>query len=276
MSWLNKKGINLRATLAFVTDPAGSVCLSQDPVFTLDIPAYSGADASGPLTLDSDTFSCGWVLTSGGANVSSTDGCRDRTTGVDKRLAGRQCSLSATACSLKLQCGISPGQYKIWIGATDQGNGTPGAVSITVRDAGGTLATISSGAALTANQVLGADNTVYSTAAAWAATSDTSGNSITVTSTDTSNGNGGPLLFFDCGASNAAPLAHVAVQFLGAGPLPPTAPLALGGNAPTIISGTVISPLVARVKREFERAKSGLLIPSRKIFLPSRSFALAY
>ena len=199
MAWTTKTGVNLRATTVFVTDPSGSVCLPDDGG-TGNNPLYTpGAHSNSPLTVNGNTFNVGWT--------SNVDGARDRSTSVDARLAGRQ---GASANTFELQCGASAGLYKIWLGISDQTNGSSGAVSCQVSDANGVLFTATSVAALSTTGVVDAQSVLYASDTAWAATADTSGTAQIVSTTDTSNGNGGPLLQFLINANT--PLAHVAVQ----------------------------------------------------------------
>jgi hypothetical protein len=192
------------------------VCLPDD-AGSFNLPVYTpGAHSNSPLTINGNSFNCGW-------QASGLDGARNRSTGVDARCAGRQGALNTGTYTFTIQAGTAAGQYKFWIACCDIGNGTTTAPTMTLNDANGLLATITGSAALTANQVMGADGTIYTNAAAWAATTDTSGVSITVNSTDTSNGNGGPLFNFTT-TNTYSPLAHVAIQYIaaaGAGqPLP--------------------------------------------------------
>lgn len=263
MSWLTKKGFNLRQTVAFTTDNTGELCF-PDSLGTLNMAAYPQS-----ATLDSDTFNWGWSVGAG------NDGCRNRSANIpsagDHRLAGMHFDASGAVYTLKLQIGNSPGQYKIWAGFCDQTIGTSGTVTFALRDSNGTLLTHAGLTALTANQVYDINGNVYASGAAWAAAADGAGLAATVNTTDTSNGNGGPFLFLDIGnGTTYTPLSHFAIQFLGNGPVPPSGPLALGGNAPSVVSGLVVVPFTA------QRAKRDLLIPSRNIFLPQRQLQGAF
>jgi hypothetical protein len=68
-------------------------------------------------------------------------------------------------------------------------------------------------------------------------------------------------------------------QFTGTGlsgsatPTPSAGSALLSGAAGTTISGVILTPLVAR--RRFERSEGGILLASRKVFLPPRRAALA-
>jgi hypothetical protein len=198
MAWTNKKGLNLRDTLAYVSDPGGTIAIYGNQGG--NTPLYS----SSSWTLDSDTFKAG--------ATSAVDGMRNRNAGVDARLAGQYFNNSNT---FQLQLGTAPGNYKIWIGFTNQNGTGYAAQTITVADANGTLFTLGI-LVQTGSQVADANNTVYATAAAWAATADTSGTSQTITSTDTSNGNGGPLITISSSVNSAMALSHLAVQYIPA------------------------------------------------------------
>jgi hypothetical protein len=226
MAWTTKTGINLRSTTAFVTDPGGTVAMIGANGGSNAIAGYAGSGNNNPLTVNGNTFSIGWVKTSDRSNVGTgIDGARNRSTGVDARLAGAQCSFTSTNCTLQVQLGNSRGPYKIWLGIGSQGVGTgTTSGSIPVYDALGSasspLFSIALPASISSNQFIGADGTVYASAAAWAATADTSGASVTFVSNDASNGNGGPLISLDCGGlSGNAPIAHIAFQYVPQSPL---------------------------------------------------------
>lgn len=200
MAWTTKTGVDCRASVASVSDPSGCVCLPDD-AGSLNLALYTpGAHSNSPLTVNGNTFNCGWS--------SNVDGARDRSTTVDHRLAGKQ---GSSANTFQMQVGTAPGLYKLWLGFTDQTTGTAGALSATVSDANGTLFQVTSAAALSTTAVVDATSALYSTDAAWAATADTSGVAQIISTTDTSNGNGGWLLKILCNNANT-PLAHVAVQ----------------------------------------------------------------
>lgn len=210
MAWTTTSWINLRATLAFVTDGTGQVCNPQNPTFPTSLPDYNTAGhTNSPLSVNGNSFNCGWS----GVAAADEDGCRDRSATVDVRLAGFHATdLSGTQFPLFIQAGTSAGLYKIWLGITDQGNNGFAAGTLTIADANGTLATV----AITAQsglQVCDAAGTIYANAAAWAAAGGGGGNSITIATTDTSNGNGGPLLKLSSTVST--PIATVGIQFLG-------------------------------------------------------------
>jgi hypothetical protein len=211
MAWTNKKGFNLRQTVAFTTDNAGEVCF-PDSAGSLNMAAYPTS-----ATLDSDTFNWGWSVGAG------NDGCRNRSANIpsssDHRLAGMHGNIGTlSGATLKLQIGTAPGQYKFWAGFCDQGNGSAGTITFALRDSNGTLVSHSGLTALTSSQVYDINGNLYSSGAAWASASDGAGLAVTVTTTDTSNGNGGPFFFIDIGnGSTFTPISHVAVQFLGGG-----------------------------------------------------------
>jgi hypothetical protein len=212
VAWTTPTWIDLRDTAAYVTDPTGAGPLPADPASNLSLPDYSLAGhTNSPLTINGNTFNAGW-------NVGATqvDGARDRSSSVsDKRLAGMH--LSGTHV-LSIQAGNAAGVYNIWLGVTDQsGYGFP-AGTITIADAHGTLTTVtlpsghSSGTA-----VCDATGTAYATAALWASANPVAGGGsyISLTTTDTSNGNGGPLLTFTTSVS--LPMSTVGIQFAGGG-----------------------------------------------------------
>jgi hypothetical protein len=215
MAWTNKKGFNFRSTIGFATDNAGEIAVLQNTSFVNDLPPYSGTGAVSPLTLDGDTFSIGWN--------HNDDGARDRSANIpsssDHRLAGIHAPLgTVSGLTLKIQAGTAPGNYKVWAGFCDQGNGTPGTVSFTLRDSNGTLTSQSGLAALTSNQVYDIKGNKYTTGANWAAASDGAGVAFTFSTSDTSNGNGGPFIFLDIGnGTTYTPLSHFAIQYLGPG-----------------------------------------------------------
>ena len=216
MSWTVKKGINLRQTVAYVSDPTATVCLPGLGGGSTDLPAYS----SSSLSLGGDTFTVGWVVTATGADVGGAeDGARNESASVDARLAGWQVNRTDTTPeSLKCQFGTAAGSYKIWLGVCHQGGATTSATSIVIRDSNGTLATVTGTGTIPQGSVCDATGTTL-TNAAWTGTPDTTGTHITVTTTDTSNGNGGPFIYFDCGSDSTFnnPLAHVSVQFVSTG-----------------------------------------------------------
>src|SRR5215472_606886 len=140
MAWTTKTGINLRQSLAFVTDPGGTVCLPGKSGAAASISPYSGTGNNNPLTVNSNTFNVGWVKTSD-RTAPSADGARNRSTSVDARLAGAQCSFTSTNCTLQIQVGTVAGTYKMWIGIGSQsvGTGTTSG-SVPVYDATGSAA----------------------------------------------------------------------------------------------------------------------------------------
>lgn len=217
MAWTTTSWINLRQTLAFVTDGTGQVCNPQSPGAAFGLPDYNTAGhTNSPLSVNANSFNCGW-----NSGTGDPDGCRDRSATVDPRLAGAHFTdASGTQFALEIQAGNSAGQYKIWLGITDQGNNGFPAGTLTISDANGTLATVIMTAQV-GRQVCDAAGTIYANAAAWVAAAGGGGNPITVTTTDTSNGSGGPLIKLS--SSVNTPIATVGIQFLGSG-APPSTP----------------------------------------------------
>ena len=205
MAWTTKKGVILHATSGFITVPGGCVELLQDPSSSLDLPVYTpGSHSNSPLTLDSDSFNMGWNIT------PPISGARDDSSGVsDVRLCGHH---SVASQALRIQMGTAAGQYRMWFGLANIGNGNATTGTITVSDANGTWFTITV-PTWTANQVVDAQGTKFTNAAAWDAASDGTGVGITSTTTDTSNGNGGPLV--SVVASANIPISFVGMQYLG-------------------------------------------------------------
>ena len=107
--WLNPQGINFRNSLAYVTDPAGTVGFpNSGSGFNLRAYPYS-------VTANGATFNCGWD-----AYVGNEDGARDDSvlTGVAAELAGTN-NITATgspvgirAFSIQLP---AAGTYLIWM-----------------------------------------------------------------------------------------------------------------------------------------------------------------
>ena len=217
-NWGTKSGVNFRATLAgptsFPGDPAGTVFANNGGA--LGIVPYGQS-----LTVSGNTFLSGWVVTASGVPITPpVDGSRDRVGTIDPRLAGRQAAVSTnTNCSYKLQVGVIPGTYKMWLGICDQdATVSPDHSTITVRDSSSTLFTVAGLGSITAGNVYDATGALYTAASLWAGTADTSGIAVSFTTNDGSNGNGGPFIFIDCGGSGNAgiPLAHVAFQYVSA------------------------------------------------------------
>lgn len=203
MTWTTKKGINFRDTSAYVADNSGETYLDGDGSFNLR--AYPVSK-----TLDGDTFNIGW--SAGGGD----DGSRDRDSGVDARLAGMHFSGSGGVKTFKMQAGSAAGNYKIWAGFTDQGNGTGGTVGFTIRDSNGTIISQTGLTALGSTEVYDVNGNLYASDSAWAGAADGAGIAYTFTTSDTTNGNGGPFIYIDIPDANAR-LAHFAIQYLGAG-----------------------------------------------------------
>jgi hypothetical protein len=197
MAWTSIHGVELRSQSAYVSTAANDV--------------WFGGDGSDGLlhypqskSVNGDTFNVGW---SGSGNP---DGVRDRTTGVSVRLAGMQYHIGSTA-SFQMQAGTAAGSYKVWAGFSDQTNGTGGTITFTLSDANGTIRSSSGLTALSSTGVYDIMGNLYANSAAWVAAADGAGVAHTFTTSDTSNGNGGPLLSL---ATNG-PLAFFAVQYLG-------------------------------------------------------------
>lgn len=202
MAWTTKTGIECRATSAYVTNDSGDTQLEADGSSNLLIYPQS-------RTVNSNTFNIGY---SSGAEA---DGGRNRTTGVGSKLAGMHFKASGTA-TLQMQIGDAAGDYKVWAGFSDQTNGTGGTVGFTLRDSNGTITSQTGLTALGSSDVYDINGTLYSSAANWAATADTTGTSYTFTTSDTTNGNGGPFIYLDFPDSNTR-LAYIAFQYLGSG-----------------------------------------------------------
>jgi hypothetical protein len=212
MAWTSKKTVNLRDTVAFATDNANEICLPADPLVGGDNPLYTpGTHSRSPLTLHTDSFNIGW-------NATGLDGARDRSANVpsagDHRLAGKQ-GYNSGSSTLTVQLGTAAGQYRFWAAFCDQTNGTAGTLSWVLADAGGTITSQTGKTALTANQVYDINGNLYTDGAGWAAAADGSGVGFTFTTSDTSNGNGGPLITLQCSNANT-PLSSVSFQYLGA------------------------------------------------------------
>lgn len=251
MAWTTIKWINMRILTAYVTDGANEVCLqSYNGGADQEPPPYTGANSNSPLTLNGDSFNAGWPGSTSAAGIA-----RDRSASVDARLAGFQMGDASTTLTFQLQAGTAAGTYKIWLGVTDQGGYGFPAGTITIADALGTLTTVtlpsghSSGTA-----VCDATGAVSANAAAWATANPAAGggNFISVTTTDTSNGNGGPLLKFTCSAP--LPLATVGILYTGgsggSAPPPQPSPFAIG-------AGFVLAPLGWVIRRRQRRAEEG-------------------
>jgi len=215
MAWTTKKTVILLQTASFATPNAGEICLEDDPAASGDNPIYTaGAHSNSPLTLDGDAFAIGW-------DNSGLDGARDRNANVpsvsDHRLAGRQ-GYNSGSSVLNVQLGVAAGLYRFWAAFCDQGNGTGGTLSWVLSDANGALISRAGLTALTSDQVYDINGTLYATGAAWAAAADGSGVGFTFATTDTSNGNGGPLIALQCSNGNT-PLSSISFQYLGSGAL---------------------------------------------------------
>lgn len=212
-SFSNKVEILLRNTAAYVSDPADGAHLINNGT-TQDLPPYSGT-GSQQLSANNNTFNIGWVATSNGANIgSSVISANDNSASGDARVAGSHRPLAATGSSLKVQAGNAPGTFSCWLGISPETNLNNPPGTLTIRDSNGTLATVTGTTNLQKGNVYGADGTFYSTSAAWAAASGGAGVSIVFTTTDTSNGLGGPFLYFDCGTSGSTtvPLSYIGLQ----------------------------------------------------------------
>jgi hypothetical protein len=199
MAWTSIHGVELRSTEAYVTTGANDVCLEGDG--TQGIKHYPQSKS-----VNGDTFNVGWSSPASG----NPDGTRNRSTGVDVRLAGMQYYIGFTG-TFRMQAGTAAGNYKVWAGFSDQTNGTGGTVTFTLSDANGTIKSSSGLSALSSTGVYDINGNLYANAAAWAAAADSAGVAYPFTTSDTTNGNGGPLLSL---ATNG-PLAYFAVQYLG-------------------------------------------------------------
>lgn len=212
MAWTTYTAVNFRNTLAFAADNAGEVALVHTGADGT-LPVYTpGVGSNSPLTVNGNTFNIGWL--------TSSDGTRDRSVNIpsssDHRLAG--CHFTNASRTLQMQFGNAPGTYRIWAGISDQSSGTAN-LQFALSDANGAIAggtqtalTGLSGQPAKVYDILG---NLYATGAAWAAASGGAGNYLQFTTTDTSNGNGGPLLRLVCAdGTNATPIAHIAIQFL--------------------------------------------------------------
>ena len=212
MTWTTKKTINFRTTIGFTTDNAGEIMMGGNP----GDGSIDTTLATYPVsrTLDGDTFNIGWSVGNG------VDGARNRTaadpSASDHRLAGVNFSSGTAVATFKLQMGTASGQYKIWLAIHDNSNGTAAAQDWVIRDSSTTFLTKTNLTALTTTQAYDINGTLYADGPAWAASTDGTGTSLTITTSDTSNGNGGPFLFVDIGTSaRSTLLANLAVQFLG-------------------------------------------------------------
>ena len=207
MAWPTETWIVFVAAGTGVTPGTGQVLLLQDPGASAALPVYApGAHSNSPLTVNGNTFNVGWTNTS-----TTADGARDRNSGVDPRLTGAHFSgLSGSIFGCQIQAGIAAGKYGFRLAITDQGNNGFGAGTITLSDANGTLTTITV-ASQTGTKVVDASGAVFATGSAWASASG--GTQIQLTTSDTSNGNGGMLLQLSFSAN--LPLAAVGLQYLG-------------------------------------------------------------
>jgi hypothetical protein len=209
--WANKKTINLRSTVAFTTDNAGEICLPGNPSSASALPVYApGANSNSPLTLDGDSFNVGWVV---GQATAAFDLAASTPSASDHRLAGTHRPDAATTRSFQIQAGTAAGFYRVWAAFCAIGVGTTGAVNFTLSDANGTLISQSALAALATTNVYDINGNFYATGVGWSNAADGGGVGFTFLTTDTSNGNGGPLLTLQCVAP--CPLSNFAIQYLG-------------------------------------------------------------
>jgi hypothetical protein len=218
-NWSNVTCIDLRSTVAAATDPAYCAPLIAASDLTPrvgmgHVPPYDGLYRNSPLVSAGNTFAVGWVKTGTGASPWPGDIVRNFAGVTDGRVGGGHFpSFEGGGGTLKWQVGTAPGQYRIWLAAY-----SPHGFNMTIRDSATTLATVAIPATamsdVTPTKIVGADGTLYTSVANWAAASTYGGNPITITTTDASNGRGGPYLYFDCGRA-AAGLAYVAVQAVG-------------------------------------------------------------
>jgi len=116
--WVNPQGINFRNTLAYVTDPTGTVGFPGRGAGQNNLLPYPYS-----VSPNGATFNCGWD-----ANVNNEDGARDRVvnTGVAAELSGIN-AVTATgspvgirAFSIELP---SAGTYLIWLALGDGAGG---------------------------------------------------------------------------------------------------------------------------------------------------------
>jgi hypothetical protein len=221
-------------------------------------PSYDGLHTNSPLTAHGNTFKIGWVQRDNDINSQTDDTVRNYLPpGIsgDPRIMGQQMPSSNVANSLKWQVGTAPGRYRIWLGwcayvppGTQPVPGGPftgaaigGALEVfrrsgaqfalLIRDSNGPLAySMAPNVAtptVTPSPFCDAASNIYATAALWGAAVDPAmqnstygGVSIIVNTTDASNGNGGPFIYFDClgsagGNGWGAILNYCCAQYLG-------------------------------------------------------------
>jgi hypothetical protein len=199
MAWTSIHGVEFRGTAAYVSTGANDV--------VLDTGGSPGALVSYPQSksVHGDTFNVGWSTGSG------SDGGRDRSLAVDVRLAGMSYLIGGTGV-FRMQAGTAAGSYKVWAGFSDQTNGS-GVGTFSLADANGTIISSTGLGSLAASGVYDINGNLYASAALGAAAADSAGVAYTFVTSDTTNGNGGPLL--ELTVVNT-PLAYFAVQYLGA------------------------------------------------------------
>lgn len=105
MSWANRKGFNFRSTLGFVTDGTNEQFVNE---------AFGAYPQS--ITIDGDTFNCGWETAPAGGNS------RDRNAAIDQRLAGIVFVSSGSADAVFRIDLPAAGNYKIRLALGDAGN----------------------------------------------------------------------------------------------------------------------------------------------------------
>jgi len=188
MAWTTRKQYNFRSTLAYITDPAGSIA----------IVGRAGAITEKPLpltyTLDSDASDVGW------STGSSTQGARDRNAAnASKGTCG--CHFVANAAGsphiLQIELRGGVGSYEIGFASGDpDGVGTTQPY-IQIFD-GTTLKNTIDGTAGIANFM---DATgVNRTAANW----DADNQVLTISFADTSGPGGTPVMYIKCGDTATA------------------------------------------------------------------------
>jgi hypothetical protein len=180
------------------------------------LPPYDGLYKNSPLVANGNQFNVGWVNTSNHTSPWPTDAARVFTSTDNRIMGGHQPTFSG---SLKWQVGTSPGTYNVWLAAWSKNGGT-----LTIKDSLTTLKTITipqTAGGVTPTAIVDATGALYSPISNWSAVTSAAnsvtgtwgGTPVQITTADTSNGNGGPMLYFDCGA-NSVGLSYVAVQLV--------------------------------------------------------------
>jgi hypothetical protein len=204
-------------------------------------PPYDGPYAPGPFCkrtssmalTQGNNFHVGWINTFDGQNTQFMDRTWNWSPPAPQ-LLGFHIVGRGYEASLKFQMGTQPGQYRIWLGwfvsspaANVPFTGSGSQYTLPIRDSNGVLTcvqcpyTVYGSAGAIPNSFADAASNTYATGAAWTAAGDGvhGGFATVIDSADTSNGQGGPMLYLDValqgGQWHYAALSYICAQYIG-------------------------------------------------------------